>query len=474
MPDSESSSSSEEESEPLDSSPSSSSNSSSSNRDSDSKSESEDSNLDLTNKSSEDTKPWKTLAEAKKANIKTQAKRAKAAKRLIKPILPNEYDGSANAEKYHCFVLEGLQYCKEGHVPEDERVFLLSHYLTGKAHSFFTQKVSKNHEQWKLKDFFEELFNFCFPMNYCSLQRKKKLSVVTRMIVCKHKHVIKLWDGFNPKMRYELHRTRLNKEVHTWEKIVHKAELIEMADLENELGKPGGHKDFAPKVQLSDEKKAQYDAQELYYGCGEKGHSSRNCPQKNTVQSNKKGPPGLQAHAMSYLTRDNECDSDNEDSELGPESDPEGEDQVPKSESESNQASGSDDAGIPMFTINEDGEPICTFAIIAKQVFGYPDTPWSDFFLHKMLEPGGWWPRSIDDWISIAARFVLNHDGPCPGDETWWGAETSYRFHVYRLDENTYAISDLESAYGELTIATEKLLDPTFKLSAWYAEQRAW
>ncbi|KAJ3899305.1 hypothetical protein F5879DRAFT_767320, partial [Lentinula edodes] len=89
---------------------------------------------------------------------------------LIKPILLNEYDGSADAEKYHCFV---LQYCKEGHVPEDKRVFLLPHYLTGKAHSFFTQKVSKNHEQWKLKDFFEELFNFCFPMNYRSLQRKK-------------------------------------------------------------------------------------------------------------------------------------------------------------------------------------------------------------------------------------------------------------------------------------------------------------
>ncbi|KAJ3859012.1 hypothetical protein EV359DRAFT_68537 [Lentinula novae-zelandiae] len=389
-------------------------------------------------------------------------------------------------------------------------------------------------------------------------------------------------------MRYELHRTRLNKEVHTWKKIVQEAELIEMADLENELGvhsknkskanhqneyldsrgqqsnqnsskkfkrkwkdnkpftyqgrnnhnlnerskngdssspkinhsssfqrKPanGGNKDFTPKVRLSDEKKVQYDAQELCYGCGEKGHFSRNCPQKNTVRSSKKGPPGLQAHAMSYPTRDNEwlaqlaqttelaheislnmislesltdsisevigfeylsdngsasinsdeipplqpvSDSDDEDGKLGPgievthpfgdsscpsysESDPEGEDQVPKSESESNRASGSDDAGIPMFTVNDDGEPI-----------------------------------SIDDWVSIAARFVLNHDGPYPGDETWWGAETSYRFHVYQLNENTYAISDSESAYGELTITTEKLLDPTFKLSAWYAEQRAW
>ncbi|KIK56787.1 hypothetical protein GYMLUDRAFT_117793, partial [Collybiopsis luxurians FD-317 M1] len=47
--------------------------------------------------------------------------------------------------------------------------------------------------------------------------------------VGKHDKVIKLWDGFTPKMCYELHRAKLNKEVSSWKQIVREAKLIEMA-----------------------------------------------------------------------------------------------------------------------------------------------------------------------------------------------------------------------------------------------------
>ena len=43
---------------------------------------------------------------------------------------------------------------------------MLLYYLKGKAYDFYTQKVAINVYDWDLKQFFEELFNYCFPINY--------------------------------------------------------------------------------------------------------------------------------------------------------------------------------------------------------------------------------------------------------------------------------------------------------------------
>ncbi|KAJ4487502.1 hypothetical protein C8R41DRAFT_411907 [Lentinula lateritia] len=99
-----------------------------------------------------------------------------------------------------------------------------------------------------------------------------------------------------------------------------------------------------------------------------------------------------------------------------------------------------------LFTVNESGQNEFSYADVAKDVFGYPNTTWSDFFLHKTIDHG-WWPASIDNWMCLAMSFLLNHDAPYPADELWWGAEDSYRFHVNELDDNTYGIEDDNSDY---------------------------
>ena len=48
----------------------------------------------------------------------------------------------------------------------DEEFFLLSHYLTDKAYDFYTQKVANNEAYWTLSHIYDELFNFCFPIDY--------------------------------------------------------------------------------------------------------------------------------------------------------------------------------------------------------------------------------------------------------------------------------------------------------------------
>lgn len=114
--------------------------------------------------------------------------------------------------------------------------------------------MAKNHNKWRLTKFFEELFNYCFPLNYRNQQHSKlkrcyqnncsvseyvyDLENLLALVggIGKHKSVIRLWDGFNQRLQYELTHAKLNKEFHSWTKIVRKAVLIEMADFDNELG----------------------------------------------------------------------------------------------------------------------------------------------------------------------------------------------------------------------------------------------
>ena len=51
-------------------------------------------------------------------------------------------------------------------VKGQQRIFLLSHYLTDKAYDFYTQKVANDEANWTLGNFYDELFKYCFPVDY--------------------------------------------------------------------------------------------------------------------------------------------------------------------------------------------------------------------------------------------------------------------------------------------------------------------
>ena len=82
-------------------------------------------------------------------------------------------DGVADACSYHCFVTEATEYVTTGKVCQNKQVFVLSYYLESKAYDFFTQKVSMNYQHWTLWEFFEQMFNYYFPVNYRMAQRQK-------------------------------------------------------------------------------------------------------------------------------------------------------------------------------------------------------------------------------------------------------------------------------------------------------------
>ena len=122
-------------------------------------------------------------------------------------------------------------------------MFLLSYYLTGRAYDFYTQKVSSNEEEWTLRRFYDELFNYCFPVDYQMQLRKNlarchqneksvseythKLHELFNMIgdVPECDHVLKFWNGTRPVIQKGLWRDNLNPETLSWDRVIAQAEI---------------------------------------------------------------------------------------------------------------------------------------------------------------------------------------------------------------------------------------------------------
>ncbi|KAG1800246.1 uncharacterized protein HD556DRAFT_1305033 [Suillus plorans] len=96
---------------------------------------------------------------------KSSKKKKKKKHTILKPVPPTVYDGEVDSRAFHRFITEGTAYVKDGCVKHKARVFTLSRYLTGKVHEFYIREVAGDPYCWQLPEFFNELFNHCFPVN---------------------------------------------------------------------------------------------------------------------------------------------------------------------------------------------------------------------------------------------------------------------------------------------------------------------
>ena len=153
---------------------------------------------------------------------------------MIKPIPPKEYDGSGDARSYRQFVRESEAYLRDGKVRGRRRIFLLSYYLADKAYDFYTQKVANHERDWTLTRFYDELFNYCFPVDYrlqlwknlarCHQNEKSvaefthELNELFNMIgdISERDMVLKFWNGSRPVIQKGLWRDNLNPEASSW------------------------------------------------------------------------------------------------------------------------------------------------------------------------------------------------------------------------------------------------------------------
>ena len=162
----------------------------------------------------------------------------------LKPIPPLEYDGKPDARSYHRFVRESEAYLRDGRVRGRRKVFLLSYYLSGRAYDFYTQKVAIDEESWSLPEFYAELFNYCFPVDFRMQMRRNlarchqnestvaeyvhELQELFNMIgdISERDKVLKFWNGSRAIIQKGLWRDNLNPEISTWEQVVAQAEII--------------------------------------------------------------------------------------------------------------------------------------------------------------------------------------------------------------------------------------------------------
>ena len=112
------------------------------------------------------------------------------------------------------------------------------------------QKVtSDDPHSWNLHKFFTEMFNYCFPIDYRQQMRMKleDLCQGTQQTVSEYVHelqelfnmvgamppefkVLKLWYTLRPRIQKTMWKDGLHPDTSTWDEIVAKAEVIEIAD----------------------------------------------------------------------------------------------------------------------------------------------------------------------------------------------------------------------------------------------------
>ena len=467
----------------------------------------------------------------------------------IKPIPPKEYDGAADVRAYHRFVRESDAYLRDGKVKSHRKVFLLSYYLTDKAYDFYTQKVAINEEQWTVPEFYTELFNFCFPVDYRMQLRKTlarchqneksvaeythELQDLFNMIgnIPRQDQVLKFWNGAKPSIQKELWRNKLNPELSSWESVVAQAEIIEIADNvaerrdrkagqssqvtgvasgsggANAKGKgraadanasgsvravtfgsgqrsrgkhhrkgakdgqsrggefnsregtpassskgksksgsapPNGPSNYGKNParktpQLSEKELAEYRAAGRCFSCGKEGHMSRNCPDKETVKSQGRGPPGASSFNVEPVPFP-EIDSDDHAEIL---------DSLP--------------LGAMFFGDKNQ----------MTRVLPWPIEEWASHYPY-WDEPHRLARGRIGDCYAMVIDTILTLGCPFPGDNRF-DAPTfrpELRFHVQRHPMiRDYVIRD--KLTGERHVLSRSWLEnPEFDVSRWYAEQR--
>ncbi|KAJ7215277.1 hypothetical protein C8J57DRAFT_1255557 [Mycena rebaudengoi] len=129
---------------------------------------------DSSSSSSSDDESGSSRRGASSPRLSSKRRRGHARKQkmLLKPIPPSRYNGEPNANAIQRFARESKTYVKMG---SSRRGASLFHFILPrrKALDFYNQIVTVDEESWTLKRFFVELFEFCFPIDFRNMQRKR-------------------------------------------------------------------------------------------------------------------------------------------------------------------------------------------------------------------------------------------------------------------------------------------------------------
>ncbi|KAG6826206.1 hypothetical protein H0H92_000715, partial [Tricholoma furcatifolium] len=183
-----------------------------------------------------------------KKDKKKKAHRRRKIVSSVKPIPPEKYDGVADINKFNQFINQVTNYLEDGNVELRRHVHVVSSFLTGKAFKYYSREATKHSRGWKLDDFLNGLFNYCFPLDFRNKQRNRLrdfgqgkatvqdyVSELEDMFIyvgeiSKRDRIIKMFAGFRPSIKRGLYLAKLDPEVAKWGAIVREAEYLERAE----------------------------------------------------------------------------------------------------------------------------------------------------------------------------------------------------------------------------------------------------
>ncbi|KAL0562937.1 hypothetical protein V5O48_019141, partial [Marasmius crinis-equi] len=166
----------------------------------------------------------------------------------LKPIRPNKYNGALNPRKFLRFAKEAFRLVKDGNVPEHRQVDIISYWLEDRAYGFYERTCGDCPEEWTLKDFLIQLYNYIFPLSFRTEQRQK-LKTLTQHgrrireyvgefedlcdiigITDERGMVTMLWDGFDSHISAGLYNRDLHPERSSFKDVISAAEMVELVE----------------------------------------------------------------------------------------------------------------------------------------------------------------------------------------------------------------------------------------------------
>ncbi|KAK0429930.1 hypothetical protein EV421DRAFT_1692143, partial [Armillaria borealis] len=156
---------------------------------------------------------------------------------ILKPVTPTKYNGEPNSELFLTFMDDANAYLHEGGVPRKDRVRKIEAFLTGKAQQFYRSMIQDQARHWRLKLFFKELYNYCFPLMYCMEQRHLLMRAFqndktvreydailqqffnTIGITGEREMVNRLWTGLRNEIQVGLWQERLHPEYSSYSEV---------------------------------------------------------------------------------------------------------------------------------------------------------------------------------------------------------------------------------------------------------------
>ncbi|EIN12146.1 hypothetical protein PUNSTDRAFT_130414 [Punctularia strigosozonata HHB-11173 SS5] len=172
---------------------------------------------------------------------------ASVVKPNIKPEAPKAYDGRDDLDAFQRYVEQSVEYLIDGLIIRERHVSKLGHFLEKDAQQFF-KRVVKRPEEWDVREFFNELFNYCFPDGFMNAIRNRwhtwrQLGSTVKVYaatmegfrddlgdeVSDRQFIHRFWQGLNDDISRQLYLDRLHPDINSYDEVLEGALVAERA-----------------------------------------------------------------------------------------------------------------------------------------------------------------------------------------------------------------------------------------------------